>query len=191
MKRRRADPGFVAAYDAAMQRLNADPAFKAANSARMQRRNADPVFRAKQRLSRAIPDATRAAIIAALRADPNPKRVAAKIGGVSYWTVLRIARAAGIRPTQSQSARRLRDKADDFHFVDVHIGARLRKRRKQAGIATRRLANVAGVCFQQIAKYERGAARISPGRLYRFAQLLDVPIGYFFQGLPGARRRAP
>jgi hypothetical protein len=32
MKRRRAEPGFVAAYQAAMRRLNPDPGFAAANS---------------------------------------------------------------------------------------------------------------------------------------------------------------
>jgi hypothetical protein len=69
---------------------------RVANRDRIKRLNADPAFRAKQSASVSIPTETRAAIIAALRADPNARRVANKIGGASYKTVLRIAKAAGI-----------------------------------------------------------------------------------------------
>ena len=34
--------------------------------------------------------------------------------------------------------------------------------------------------FQQLQKYERGANRISASRLWDISQILDVPIGYFF-----------
>jgi hypothetical protein len=97
MKRNRANPTFNAACRRAIQRLNADPEFAAANQACMQRRNADPAFRAKQRAARAIPSATRAAIIAALKADPNATRVVRSVGGASYTTVLRVAKAEGIK----------------------------------------------------------------------------------------------
>ncbi len=63
----------------------------------MRRRNADPAFRAKQHAAVSIPSATRAAIIAALKVDPHAKRVATKIVGASYWTVLRIAKTERIR----------------------------------------------------------------------------------------------
>jgi transcriptional regulator with XRE-family HTH domain len=38
------------------------------------------------------------------------------------------------------------------------------------------------VTFQQIQKYERGANRVSAGRLYELAQALDTSIPYFFEG---------
>ena len=38
------------------------------------------------------------------------------------------------------------------------------------------------VTFQQIQKYENGANRISAGRLHRIAEILAVPITYFYSG---------
>jgi transcriptional regulator with XRE-family HTH domain len=38
------------------------------------------------------------------------------------------------------------------------------------------------VTFQQIQKYERGANRVSAGRLYELAQALETSIPYFFEG---------
>jgi transcriptional regulator with XRE-family HTH domain len=72
----------------------------------------------------------------------------------------------------------------DFHFVDVHVGSRLRRRRELLGIKIQRFAAIAGVCFQQIQRYERAENRISPGRLYQFAKALKVPVTWFFDGLP-------
>jgi transcriptional regulator with XRE-family HTH domain len=72
----------------------------------------------------------------------------------------------------------------DFHFVDVHVGARLRRRRELLGITVQQVAATAGVCFQQIQKYEAAQNRISPSRLYRFARALKVPVTWFFDGLP-------
>jgi transcriptional regulator with XRE-family HTH domain len=39
------------------------------------------------------------------------------------------------------------------------------------------------VTYQQAHKYERGLNRISAGRLYDIAQVLNVPISWFFEGL--------
>jgi transcriptional regulator with XRE-family HTH domain len=41
---------------------------------------------------------------------------------------------------------------------------------------------VLGVTFQQVQKYERGTNRISAGRLYRIADMLDVPVSFFYDG---------
>lgn len=171
-----------------MRRLNADPEFAAANSARMQQRNADPDFRAKQRASRAIPDGRRAAIIDALRADPNPRRAAKKVAGVSYSTVLRIAKASGIALERAPSARPRRKSVADFQFVNVHVGAQLRKRRRELRISYRRLGQATGVSFKQIWKYERAKTQISLARLCQLAWLLNVPVAYFFEGLPPTAR---
>jgi hypothetical protein len=97
MKRLRADPLFNAAHRAAMKRRRTDPKLRAAFRAAIKRRNADPGFRAKQLAAVSIPPETRAVIIAALRADPHARRVARTVGGASYSTVLRIARAARIK----------------------------------------------------------------------------------------------
>jgi transcriptional regulator with XRE-family HTH domain len=42
-----------------------------------------------------------------------------------------------------------------------------------------------GITFQQVQKYEKGMNRISVGRLQQIAQLLQVPVPFFFEGIPG------
>ncbi len=64
--------------------------------------------------------------------------------------------------------------------MDVHVGQRLKVRRSLLGLSQEQLANAVNLTFQQIQKYERGANRISAGRLFDFSKILDVPIGYFF-----------
>lgn len=70
--------------------------------------------------------------------------------------------------------------------VDVHVGLRVRLRRKQMDFSQERLAAGLGLTFQQIQKYERGSNRISASKLFEIARLLQVPIAYFFEGIDGA-----
>jgi transcriptional regulator with XRE-family HTH domain len=42
------------------------------------------------------------------------------------------------------------------------------------------LADGLGLTFQQVQKYEGGANRVSASRLSEIADILGVPIGYFF-----------
>ena len=70
------------------------------------------------------------------------------------------------------------------HPVDIHVGDRLRFRRKLLGLSQTALGESLGVKFQQIQKYENGANRISASRLYQAASVLDVPISFFFEELP-------
>jgi len=80
-----------------------------------------------------------------------------------------------------------RHKAKDEgpHFVDIHVGHRLRQRRGELGISQSVLGDRLGITFQQVQKYERGANRISASMLYKAATALSVSIGYFFEDLPG------
>lgn len=68
--------------------------------------------------------------------------------------------------------------------IDAHIGGRVRLRRMMSGISQEQLGEALGVTFQQIQKYEKGLNRIGAGRLYRIAQILDVAVEYFYDGLP-------
>ena len=54
------------------------------------------------------------------------------------------------------------------------------------GFSQVRLAKALGLTFQQIQKYERGVNRISASKLFELAVLLDVPVGFFFDGAEGA-----
>ncbi|HLT77491.1 MAG TPA: helix-turn-helix transcriptional regulator [Ferrovibrio sp.] len=69
--------------------------------------------------------------------------------------------------------------------VDVHVGNRLKLRRTMIGMSQDKLGQTIGLTFQQIQKYEKGTNRIGASRLYQFATVLDVPPGWFFEGLEG------
>lgn len=69
--------------------------------------------------------------------------------------------------------------------VDIHVGARVRMRRRTAGLTQQALADALGLTFQQVQKYERGANRISASKLYEIARFLSSPVSYFFEGLTG------
>ncbi|WP_374470708.1 helix-turn-helix domain-containing protein [Phenylobacterium sp.] len=72
--------------------------------------------------------------------------------------------------------------------IDVHLGRRLRRRRRLLGLTQQQLAAVCGVRFQQIQKYECAANRMSAARLWQLAEVLEVPVSYFYEGLSKAQR---
>ncbi|MCW5699635.1 MAG: helix-turn-helix transcriptional regulator [Rhodospirillales bacterium] len=69
--------------------------------------------------------------------------------------------------------------------VDRFVGTRIRERRVMLGLSQQQMADMIGVTYQQAHKYERGINRISAGRLYEIAQVLRVPVSYFFDGIEG------
>jgi len=71
-------------------------------------------------------------------------------------------------------------------LIDIHIGKRLRWRRRSVGLTQGDLANRIGVRFQQIQKYECAANRTSAAILWKLACALEVRVSYFYEGLPGA-----
>lgn len=77
--------------------------------------------------------------------------------------------------------------------VDYHVGKRVRERRKALGMSQEKLANALGISFQQVQKYEVGSTRIAASRLWDMARILEVDVGYFFEGIqkrPGRARKA-
>ncbi|MEO1137712.1 MAG: helix-turn-helix transcriptional regulator [Pseudomonadota bacterium] len=75
------------------------------------------------------------------------------------------------------------------HPIDIHVGRRLRQRRRLLGLTQEKLAQAVDIRFQQIQKYESGSNRISASRLWSLAKALDVSISYFFEGMNGAEPR--
>jgi transcriptional regulator with XRE-family HTH domain len=63
---------------------------------------------------------------------------------------------------------------------DADIARRVRALRLQRGFSQTALGSALGVTFQQVQKYESGSNRISAGRLYRIAEVLDAPIPFFY-----------
>ena len=74
--------------------------------------------------------------------------------------------------------------ADD---IDVHLGRRLRRRRRLLGLTQQELAQACGVRFQQIQKYECAANRMSAARVWQLAEVLEVPVSYFYEGFAEAQ----
>lgn len=77
----------------------------------------------------------------------------------------------------------MNDMKQDFHAIDVHVGARVRALRIQQHLTQSQLAKRLGISFQQMQKYETGANRISASKLYGIAKVLDCAPSYFFEGL--------
>jgi transcriptional regulator with XRE-family HTH domain len=68
--------------------------------------------------------------------------------------------------------------------IDKHVGNRVRMRRMMLKMSQEKLGNAVGLTFQQIQKYEKGANRIGASRLQEIAQVLRVPVPFFFEGAP-------
>ena len=86
----------------------------------------------------------------------------------------------GNAPPRAATSRRSTTRTQD---VDRYVGARIRERRIMLGLTQQQLADLIGVTYQQAHKYERGINRVSAGRLFEVAQVLSVPVSYFFDGL--------
>jgi transcriptional regulator with XRE-family HTH domain len=79
---------------------------------------------------------------------------------------------------------------EDVQEIDRHVGRRLRYRRIMMDFSQTYLADKVGLSFQQFQKYEKGANRISASKLHDFAVLLDVPVSFFFDDMPGDMKAA-
>ncbi|MCF4097003.1 helix-turn-helix domain-containing protein [Maritalea mediterranea] len=67
------------------------------------------------------------------------------------------------------------------HAIDSQVGAFLRQRRKELGMSMKKLADAAGITYQQIQKYEMGTNRVPASRLAVLARILGVEPGRFYQ----------
>lgn len=75
--------------------------------------------------------------------------------------------------------------------IDAHVGTRIRIRRGELNMSQGHLGEQLGVTFQQIQKYERGTNRVGASRLYEIAQVLKVPLTYFYGGLSATQSVTP
>ena len=71
--------------------------------------------------------------------------------------------------------------------IDRHVGSRVRMRRMMLGMSQEKLGDALGLTFQQVQKYEKGANRIGASRLQQISQILQVPVSFFFEGVPSQR----
>lgn len=67
--------------------------------------------------------------------------------------------------------------------VDAYVGCRLKQRREDLGLSQEKLAELLGLSFQQVQKYERGLNRVGASRLFQLCNILRVEPSFFFDGL--------
>jgi transcriptional regulator with XRE-family HTH domain len=67
--------------------------------------------------------------------------------------------------------------------IDDYVGGRIRERRIVLGLTQQQWAEMLGVTYQQAHKSARGINRVSAGRLYEIARVLNSPIPYFYEGV--------
>ncbi len=84
----------------------------------------------------------------------------------------------------AKSKRRFGHGTGNPHPVDVHVGERVKQRRKLLGMTQTDLGDALDLSFQQVQKYERGVNRIGASRLCELSRVLDVSIDYFFEDMP-------
>jgi transcriptional regulator with XRE-family HTH domain len=73
--------------------------------------------------------------------------------------------------------------------ADKLIGQSIRVQRLHKGLTQEQLGSKLGVTFQQIQKYENGKNRVGSGRLYQIAEVLDVPVSFFFKAETSAQSK--
>jgi transcriptional regulator with XRE-family HTH domain len=69
------------------------------------------------------------------------------------------------------------------HPVDLHVGLMIKRARALKNMSQGDVATKLNISFQQIQKYEYGSNRISASKLYEIAQMLNVPLSFFFDEL--------
>jgi transcriptional regulator with XRE-family HTH domain len=69
--------------------------------------------------------------------------------------------------------------------IDVKLAQRVRARRLEIAMSQERLAELLGVTFQQVQKYEKGVNRIAASRLFDIAAALDMSVARFFENISG------
>lgn len=79
----------------------------------------------------------------------------------------------------------LRGRIDDNepNPIDIHVGQRIRLRRTILHITQQQLADMLGLTFQQVQKYEKGMNRVGASRLWDISRVLEVPMGFFFDDM--------
>lgn len=69
------------------------------------------------------------------------------------------------------------------NLIDVHVGKRIRLRRNILHVTQQQLAEMLGLTFQQVQKYEKGQNRVGASRLWDISRVLNVPMSFFFEDM--------
>ena len=79
----------------------------------------------------------------------------------------------------------MKDKTNNegsMSIFNVHLGRKLRDRRLSLGLTQTKVGDALGFSFQQIQKYEKGINGVTSEKLLDLANVLQVPINFFYDG---------
>ena len=63
--------------------------------------------------------------------------------------------------------------------LDIRIGINIRVRRMMLGLTQQQLAELTGITYQQLSKYEKGIHRVYADVILRLAHILAVDVSFF------------
>ena len=76
--------------------------------------------------------------------------------------------------------------------IDVHVGNRIKWRRKVLKLSQQQMADMLGLTFQQVQKYEKGMNRVGASRLWDISRILGVSMDFFFADMdPMIKTQSP
>lgn len=76
-------------------------------------------------------------------------------------------------------------------FIDRHVGAMIKLRRKILSLTQSALAARVGAAVDHLDACERGRLPVPPSMLWRCAAVLHCDVDWFFEGLPDQPARSP
>ena len=85
----------------------------------------------------------------------------------------------------------MKDKTNNegsMSIFNVHLGRKLRDRRLSLGLTQTKVGDALGFSFQQIQKYEKGINGVTSEKLLDLANVLQVPINFFYEGYDKNRK---
>ena len=74
-------------------------------------------------------------------------------------------------------------KTERMQAIDGHVGQQIKLHRQNKGYSQEKLANMLGISYQQLHKYETGVNGVSASRLSELADALEIAPSNFFIGL--------
>lgn len=88
-----------------------------------------------------------------------------------------------VAPDMAKKSKPIRTNARQVTEADRFVGRKVKQARREAGLTQAKLADLLGVTFQQIQKYEVGYSRLSAGRVRDAAIALGKTIMFFYEPL--------
>jgi len=76
-------------------------------------------------------------------------------------------------------------------IIDTTVGANIKRIRQSRGLSQEKVAELLGVTFQQIQKYEKGQNRFPVGRMIVFCRHLNVTPTDVLHGIDWGKGTAP